>query len=70
MNTMIIFLIGFLSGGWSCSYILNRHYRSTIWEMKEKLQIEQLKVRLKREEAKRTRYEKEIDEILRQRGEG
>lgn len=70
MNNMIVFLIGVLSGGWSCSYMLNRYYRSDIWQALKKLRLEELHVQQKRKEAQRTRYEREIDDLLRQRTKG
>jgi hypothetical protein len=67
MSYLLAFSSGMLASFWFTSFCLNRYYRSAIWEMQEKLQVEQLKARLKQEEARRTRYEKEIDDLLRQR---
>jgi hypothetical protein len=64
MTYFFVFWLGIGIGVWITSYCFNRYYQSDIWEAAKAVKLEEFHVQQKRKEAQRTRYEKEIHDIL------
>lgn len=64
MSYLFVFSTGMLIGSWITAFCLNNYYRSDIWQASKSVKLEELHVQQKRKEAQRTRYEREIHDIL------